>query len=46
MSLERTSLDATELGATVSHIRAGFFIVMFATYFFLADGQLIWAGRR
>ncbi|MBO9523090.1 MAG: AI-2E family transporter [Nocardioidaceae bacterium] len=34
---------ATELGATVSHILAGFFIVLFATYFFLADGHLIWA---
>ena len=35
--------QATELGVTVSHILAGFFIVLFATYFFLADGHLIWA---
>ena len=33
---------ATEVGATVSHIVAGFFIVLFGTYFFLADGPLIW----
>jgi len=34
---------ATELGTTLSHILAGFFIVLFSTYFFLADGHLIWA---
>jgi predicted PurR-regulated permease PerM len=34
---------ATELGTTLSHILAGFFIVLFATYFFLADGHVIWA---
>ena len=33
---------ATEVGATVGHIVAGFFIVLFGTYFFLADGPLIW----
>ena len=33
---------ATEVGATVSHIVAGIFIVLFGTYFFLADGPLIW----
>ncbi len=32
----------TEVGATVTHIVAGFFIVLFGTYFFLADGPLIW----
>ncbi|MCW2757834.1 MAG: family transporter, partial [Nocardioidaceae bacterium] len=32
----------TELGATVGHVVAGFFIILFATYFFLADGALIW----
>jgi hypothetical protein len=33
---------ATEVGTTVTHIVAGFFIVLFGTYFFLADGPLIW----
>lgn len=32
----------TELGTTVGHVVAGAFIVLFATYFFLADGDLIW----
>ena len=33
----------TEVGATVGHIVAGFFIILFASYFFLADGARIWA---
>ncbi|WP_245582256.1 AI-2E family transporter [Nocardioides halotolerans] len=33
----------TEVGAAVGHILAGFFIVLFSTYFFLADGNRIWA---
>ncbi|MFN8195934.1 MAG: AI-2E family transporter [Nocardioidaceae bacterium] len=33
----------TELGVTLSHVLAGFFIVLFSTYFFLADGDRIWA---
>ena len=33
----------TELGAAVGHVVAGIFIVLFASYFFLADGHLIWA---
>ena len=32
-----------ELGAAVGHVVAGFFIVLFATYFFLADGSRIWS---
>lgn len=32
----------TELGVAVGHVVAGFFIVLFATYFFLADGSVIW----
>ncbi len=32
-----------EVGAAVGHVVAGVFIVLFATYFFLADGHLIWA---
>ncbi len=32
----------TEFGTTIGHVFAGFFIVLFATYFFLADGQRIW----
>ena len=33
----------TELGAALGHVLAGFFIVLFSTYFFLADGERIWA---
>ena len=33
----------TEVGVAVGHIVAGFFIVLFSTYFFLADGPFIWA---
>ena len=33
----------TEVGTTLGHVVAGVFIVLFATYFFLADGPLIWA---
>ena len=33
----------TEVGTAVGHILAGFFIVLFSTYFFLADGNRIWA---
>jgi predicted PurR-regulated permease PerM len=32
-----------EVGATVADVFAGIFIVLFSTYFFLADGHLIWA---
>ena len=32
-----------EVGTAVGHIVAGLFIVLFATYFFLADGIVIWA---
>jgi predicted PurR-regulated permease PerM len=34
---------AGELTAAVGHVVAGLFIVLFSTYFFLADGKLIWA---
>ena len=34
---------ASEFGVAVSHIFAGLFIVLFSTYFFLADGPVIWA---
>jgi predicted PurR-regulated permease PerM len=33
----------TEVGTVVGHVVAGFFIILFATYFFLADGSRIWA---
>ncbi len=33
----------TELGTTLTHVFAGFFIVLFATYFFMADGSRIWS---
>jgi predicted PurR-regulated permease PerM len=32
-----------EVGTAIGHIVAGFFIVLFATFFFLADGRRIWA---
>ena len=35
--------SVTEVSAAVSHVLAGFFIVLFSTYFFLADGERIWA---
>jgi len=33
----------TEVGTAVGHLVAGFFITLFATYFFLADGDRIWS---
>jgi putative heme transporter len=35
--------QVTEFGTAVGHVVAGFFIVLFATFFFLADGERIWA---
>ena len=35
--------QVAEVGTTVGHIFAGFFVVLFSTYFFLAEGQRIWA---
>ena len=35
--------QVTEVGTAVGHVVAGFFIILFATYFFLADGERIWA---
>jgi predicted PurR-regulated permease PerM len=32
-----------DVGTTVTHIVAGFFIVLFSTFFFMADGRRIWA---
>jgi predicted PurR-regulated permease PerM len=32
-----------EVGATVGHVVAGFFIVLFSTFFFLSDGERIWS---
>jgi putative heme transporter len=42
-SNERLVERVTEFGTAVGHIVAGFFIILFATYFFLADGARIWA---
>lgn len=33
----------SQVGTTIGHIVAGFFIVLFASYFFLSDGSRIWA---
>lgn len=35
--------QVTEVGAALGHVVAGFFIALFATYFFLADGDRIWS---
>ncbi|QWF21358.1 AI-2E family transporter [Nocardioides sp. LMS-CY] len=35
--------QVTEVGAALGHVVAGFFIVLFSTYFFLADGARIWS---
>ncbi|HEU5035393.1 MAG TPA: AI-2E family transporter [Nocardioides sp.] len=35
--------NVTEVGTALGHVFAGFFIVLFSTYFFLADGERIWA---
>jgi predicted PurR-regulated permease PerM len=32
-----------EVGTALTHVLAGFFIVLFSTYFFLADGDRIWS---
>jgi putative heme transporter len=42
-SSEELLAQATEVGTAIGHIVAGFFIVLFASYFFLADGARIWA---
>jgi putative heme transporter len=34
---------ATEVGTAIGHIVAGMFIILFGTYFFLADGDRIWS---
>ncbi len=35
--------QVSEVGTAVTHVFAGFFIILFATYFFLADGDRIWS---
>ncbi|WP_246060727.1 AI-2E family transporter [Nocardioides dongxiaopingii] len=35
--------QATEIGSALGHVLAGFFIILFSTYFFLADGDRIWS---
>ncbi len=38
-----TLTQVSEVGTTIGHVFAGFFIVLFASYFFLADGERIWS---
>ena len=38
-----SSSQVTEVGTALGHVLAGLFIVLFSTYFFLADGDRIWA---
>ncbi len=33
----------TEVGTALTHVFAGFFIILFSTYFFLSDGGRIWS---
>jgi putative heme transporter len=35
--------QVTNLGSVLTHMLAGLFLVLFSTYFFLADGDRIWA---
>ena len=35
--------QATHFGSALGHVLAGLFLVLFSTYFFLADGERIWA---
>lgn len=40
---EQVVTRVTEVGTALTYLLAGFFIVLFASYFFLADGGRIWA---
>lgn len=40
---EQAIARVTEVGTALSYVVAGLFLVLFATYFFLADGGRIWA---
>jgi putative heme transporter len=42
-SNEQIVASATSLGTALGHIVAGFFIVLFALFFFLYDGERIWS---
>lgn len=42
-STESMLTQARDFGTALGHILAGFFIVLFASYFFLADGTRIWS---
>jgi putative heme transporter len=35
--------SVTDIGSVLTHMLAGLFLVLFSTYFFLADGARIWA---
>jgi predicted PurR-regulated permease PerM len=35
--------QATNFGTALGHVLAGLFLVLFSTYFFLADGERIWS---
>ncbi len=35
--------SVSEVGAVLTNVLAGFFIVLFSTYFFMADGDRIWS---
>jgi predicted PurR-regulated permease PerM len=39
----RVLSQATHVGSALGHVLAGLFLVLFSTYFFLADGERIWS---
>lgn len=39
----RLVTQVTEVGTALGHLLAGFFIILFSTYFFMADGDRIWS---
>ncbi|SFF88180.1 Predicted PurR-regulated permease PerM [Actinopolymorpha cephalotaxi] len=41
-STKQVTAGALQVGTTVGHLVAGFFIALFSTYFFLYEGERIW----
>ncbi len=43
LSTKQITAGALQVGTTVGHVVAGLFIALFSTYFFLYEGERIWA---
>lgn len=43
LSTKQVTAGALQVGTTLGHVVAGFFIALFTTYFFLYEGERIWA---